>query len=145
MHDLLTIADEMNVERFSYYGYSWLALVGLQLAIRSDRVESLVMGGFPPLVGPYKEMLTVTNKTYQQASSNQNPCVADEQIPIDPEQVDWDNIQVQIDPNQTKQFVTMYEHLRNLMTWRFSSCWSFRDWLLPGKRIRLYMVRTSAV
>ncbi|MNE43386.1 hypothetical protein D3C80_1375560 [compost metagenome] len=71
------------------------------------------MGGFPPLDGPYDEMLTVTNKTYQQASSNHNPYVADEQVPIDPEQVDWDNIQVQIDPNQTKQFVTMYEHLRD--------------------------------
>ncbi|AIQ47947.1 hypothetical protein R70723_20090 [Paenibacillus sp. FSL R7-0273] len=114
VHDLLTIADEMNVERFSYYGYSWLALVGLQLAIRTDRLDSLVMGGFPPLDGPYKEMLIVTNKTYQQASSNQNTYVADEQVPIDPEQLDWDNIQVQIDPNQTKQFVTMYEHLRGV-------------------------------
>ncbi|MEK5446679.1 hypothetical protein NSS85_07490 [Paenibacillus sp. FSL R7-0331] len=102
----------MNIGKFSYYGYSWLALVGLQLAIRTDRLERLVMGGFPPLDGPYKEMLIVTNKTYQQASSNQNTYVAAEQVPIDPEQVDWDNIQVQIDPNQTKQFVTMYEHLR---------------------------------
>lgn len=36
----------MNIKKFSYYGYSWLALVGLQLAIRTNRLESLIMGGF---------------------------------------------------------------------------------------------------
>ncbi len=76
--DLLTIANEMNVKKFSYYGYSWLALVGLQLAIRTDRLESLIMGGFPPIDGPYKEMMVVTNKTYEQALSNQNSSVIEE-------------------------------------------------------------------
>ncbi|EHB62728.1 MULTISPECIES: hypothetical protein [Paenibacillus] len=109
--DILTIANEMNVKKFSYYGYSWLALVGLLLAIRTDRLESLIMGGFPPIDGPYKEMMVVTNKTYKQALSNQNASVVDEQSQISPEKVDWDNIQVKIDTNQTKQFVTMYEHL----------------------------------
>lgn len=109
--DFLTIADEMNVKKFSYYGYSWLALVGLQLAIRTDRLESLMMGGFPPLDGPYKEMMVVTNKTYEQAINNQNSDAYDEQNPISPEKVDWDNIKVKIDTDQTKQFVTMYKNL----------------------------------
>ena len=105
--DLITIADVMNVKKFSYYGYSWLALVGLQLAIRTDRLESLIMGGFPPIDGPYKEMMVVTMKTYEQALYNQNSPVINEH----PEKVEWDNIQVKIDTNQTKQFVTMYKNL----------------------------------
>ncbi|MDA7025452.1 alpha/beta hydrolase [Bacillus sp. CLL-7-23] len=109
--DLLTIADQMNVKNFSYYGYSWLALVGLQLAIRTDRLESLIMGGFPPIDGPYKEMMVVTNKTYEQALNNQHSPIIDEQNHISLEQIEWDNIQVKIDTNQTKQFVTMYENL----------------------------------
>lgn len=112
VNDLILIADEMNVNKFSYYGYSWLALVGLQLAIRTNRLESLIMGGFPPLDGPYKEMMVVTNKTYQQALDNQNSLVFDEQVNLEsPEEIDWDNIQVKIDTNQTKQFVTMYKNL----------------------------------
>ena len=109
--DLITIADEMNVKKFSYYGYSWLALVGLQLAIRTDRLESLIMGGFPPIDGPYKEMMVVTKKTYEQALDNQNSPAINEHDPIEPENFEWDNIQVKIDTNQTKQFVTMYKNL----------------------------------
>lgn len=109
--DLLTIANEMNVKKFSYYGYSWLALVGLQLAIRTDRLESLIMGGFPPIDGPYQEMMVVTNQTYEQTLSKQHSSVIDEQNLISPEKVDWDNIKVRIGTNQTKQFVTMYENL----------------------------------
>ncbi len=109
--DLLTIADEMNVKMFSYFGYSWLALVGLQLAIRTARLESLIMGGFPPLDGPYKEMMVVTNKTYEQALYHQNSSVIKDDAHINPEKVDWENIEVQIDTNQTKQFVTMYKNL----------------------------------
>ncbi|WNS44720.1 alpha/beta hydrolase [Paenibacillus sp. MMS20-IR301] len=111
VQDLLTIADEMNVGKFSYYGYSWLALVGLQLAIRTDRLEALIMGGFPPMDGPYQEMLIVTNHTYRQALSNLTLSDTDVQIPADPDPIDWDNIQVKINPAQTKQFVTMYESL----------------------------------
>ncbi|MBD8025040.1 alpha/beta hydrolase [Ureibacillus sp. Re31] len=110
--DLIKIADEMKVQKFSYYGYSWLALVGLQLAIRTDRLESLIMGGFPPLNGPYKEMMVVTNKTYEQALFNQNSPVMNEYNDVNPENGEWDNIQVKIDTNQTKQFVTMYKNLK---------------------------------
>ncbi|WP_338019707.1 hypothetical protein [Paenibacillus piscarius] len=103
----------MNVSKFSYYGYSWLALAGLQLAIRTDRLESLVMGGFPPLDGPYAEMLTVTNNTYQMAliqPASSDPAES-EQESAAPEATDWDNIRIQMVPEQTRQFVTLYESL----------------------------------
>ncbi|MFC7591838.1 alpha/beta fold hydrolase [Nonomuraea antimicrobica] len=51
VRDLLAVADAVGAERFAYYGYSWLALSGLQLAIRTDRLTALVMGGFPPYGG----------------------------------------------------------------------------------------------
>lgn len=111
-NDLLTIADKMNVMKFSYYGYSWLALVGLQLAIRTKRLESLIMGGFPPMDGPYKEMMVVTQKTYDQAVTNQHSPARNELKDFNsPEEIDWDNIEVKINPDQTKQFVTLYKHL----------------------------------
>lgn len=111
-NDLLIIADKMNVMKFSYYGYSWLALVGLQLAIRTKRLDSLIMGGFPPMGGPYKEMMIVTQKTYDQAVTNQHSPVRNETKDFNsPEEIDWDNIEVKINPYQTKQFVTLYKHL----------------------------------
>ncbi|MGG4144455.1 alpha/beta hydrolase [Paenibacillus algorifonticola] len=109
--DFLLIADEMKVATFSYYGYSWLALVGLQLAIRTNRLESLIMGGFPPYKGPYKEMMIVTEKTHEQALNN--PGISKEQFEENttPEEIDWNNIQIKLDPKQTKQFLTMYKNL----------------------------------
>ena len=68
--DLLAVADAAGADRFAYYGYSWLALAGLQLGIRSDRLAALVMGGFPPLDGPYTEMLQVTVATHEMAIAN---------------------------------------------------------------------------
>ncbi|WP_167629506.1 alpha/beta fold hydrolase [Listeria valentina] len=111
--DLLTIADQMKIRTFSYYGYSWLALAGLQLDIRTDRLESLIMGGFPPVDGPYKEMLIVTRKTYEQALASQNEFLVQEQEAISHEEIDWENIQVKIDPKQTQQFLKLYEALEN--------------------------------
>src|SRR5947209_18091564 len=67
-NDLLAVADAAEAEQFAYYGYSWLAMVGLQLAIRTDRLSALAMGGFSPLNGPYEEMLRVTTVTYEMAS-----------------------------------------------------------------------------
>src|SRR4029453_3987614 len=43
---LLAVADATGADRFAYYGYSWLALSGLQLALRTDHLSALVMGGF---------------------------------------------------------------------------------------------------
>jgi pimeloyl-ACP methyl ester carboxylesterase len=113
VNDFLLIADEMNVRNFSYYGYSWLALVGLQLAIRTNRLDSLIMGGFPPYEGPYREMMVVTQKTYEQAQHNQLEPVTSNIEPWNPEDIDWDHIPVTIDPAVTKQFVTMYSSLLN--------------------------------
>ncbi|NOU72978.1 alpha/beta hydrolase [Paenibacillus sp. LMG 31458] len=109
--DFLYIADEMNVKNFSYYGYSWLALVGLQLAIRSNRLESLVMGGFPPYEGPYQEMMIVTNKTHMQALSTQRKGIRQPEGAWNLDNMDWENIEVTIDPRVTKQFVTLYQSL----------------------------------
>lgn len=110
--DLLLIADEMNVKSFSYYGYSWLALIGLQLAIRTNRLESLVMGGFPPYNGPYQEMLIVTQKTHTQALNNQNEAAEKSSMETEnPDEIDWDNIKVSMDTRVTAQFVALYESL----------------------------------
>jgi len=109
--DMLTIADAMGVRRFSYYGYSWLALAGLQLAIRTDRLEGLAMGGYPPLEGPYKEMLIVTTYTYEQALDNGKQTVVPQEGTEQLEAFDWDNVQVAIDPRVAQQFVTLYTSL----------------------------------
>jgi pimeloyl-ACP methyl ester carboxylesterase len=58
--DYLAIADAAGARRFLYYGYSWGAVTGLQLAIRTDRMTAFIAGGFPMLEGPYAEMLQVT-------------------------------------------------------------------------------------
>ena len=68
--DLLAVADAAGADRFAYYGYSWLALAGLQLAIRTDRLSALVMGGYPPVDGPYAPMLQVTMATHEMAMAN---------------------------------------------------------------------------
>lgn len=111
VNDFLHIADEMNVKCFSYYGYSWLALIGLQLAIRSNRLDSLVMGGFPPYDGPYQEMMVVTNKTHTQALSNQNEAAKYSEGSENPKEMDWENITVTMDTRVTEQFVTLYQSL----------------------------------
>lgn len=111
--DFLLIANEMNIHQFSYYGYSWLALAGLQLAIRTDRLESLIMGGFPPLDGPYKEMMVVTNKTYEQAVKNHSTYNDKKSVQeeYETDTFDWENVEVNMAPDQTKQYVTMYQDL----------------------------------
>lgn len=57
--DILELADRLEIDRFAWYGYSWGAVVGLQLASRTDRLTALVEGGWPPLGAPYKEMVTI--------------------------------------------------------------------------------------
>lgn len=109
--DFLRIADEMKVERFSYYGYSWLALAGLQLAVRSSRLESLIMGGYPPYEGPYREMLIVTQKTYEQTLNTYEHSEKGLNAGTSPEEIDWDTVQVSTNSAQTKQFVTLYQSL----------------------------------
>jgi pimeloyl-ACP methyl ester carboxylesterase len=86
VRDVLAVADATRARRFVWIGYSWTAVVGLQLAIRTKRLEGLVMGGFPPLDGPYPEMLARTVQLVESA---------------EPENV----------PRQ-RQWVAMYEGLR---------------------------------
>jgi pimeloyl-ACP methyl ester carboxylesterase len=105
--DLLSISDAAGVDRFAYYGYSWLALAGLQLALRTDRLTALVLGGFPPLDGPYHEMLAVTRAAEAMAASPPSEEAQD----VTPG--DWDSVNVQSDPAQTRQFVTLYEALQD--------------------------------
>ncbi|MFI5933358.1 alpha/beta fold hydrolase [Actinoplanes sp. NPDC051494] len=104
--DLLGIADAAGVERFAYYGYSWLGLAGLQLAIRTDRLTAVAMGGFPPLDGPYEAMLKVTHATHRAAVEQ-----GSEPVP-EAEPGDWDAAGISLDPDQTRQYVTLYESLR---------------------------------
>lgn len=108
--DVLAIADAADAGVFAYYGCSWLALSGLQLAIRTDRLRALVMGGYPPVDGPYKSMLAVTRAAH--AMSIQGP--AQEGMPvIETEPGDWDAVPVQTNEEQTRQFVTLYEELQD--------------------------------
>ncbi len=105
--DLLAIADAAGADRFAYYGYSWLALAGLQLAVRTDRLTALAMGGFPPLGGPYDAMLAVTWATHEAAIANAGATPAPAAEPGD-----WDAAEVTLTPDQTQQYVTLYESLR---------------------------------
>jgi pimeloyl-ACP methyl ester carboxylesterase len=104
--DLLAVADAAGADRFAYYGYSWLALAGLQLAIRTDRLTALAMGGFPPLGGPYGPMLAVTNTAHRMALAGPDGN-AGEVVPGD-----WDSVEFTQTPDQTQQYVTLYESLQ---------------------------------
>ncbi|MEV6927782.1 alpha/beta hydrolase [Dactylosporangium sp. NPDC051485] len=108
--DVTAVADAAGVDRFAYYGYSWLALAGLHLALRTERVAALAMGGYPPLGGPQAEMLKVTTATHARAVSNatgqprdRKPAAAD---------ADWSTAEVTLSEGQTRQFVTLYEALQ---------------------------------
>lgn len=58
--DLLAVADAAGFDRFAYWGYSWGAAVGLQLAARTDRLTALALGGWPPWGAPYADILRAT-------------------------------------------------------------------------------------
>ena len=110
--DLLAVADAAGADRFAYYGYSWLALAGLQLAVRTDRLTALVMGGFPPLEGPYAQMLQVTIATHQLAISA--PSTASSPPPAEPsDEPDWSQVEMTLSETQTRQFVTLYQALQD--------------------------------
>jgi pimeloyl-ACP methyl ester carboxylesterase len=122
--DFLAVADAAGAARFAWYGYSWLALAGLQLAIRSDRVAALVMGGWPPIDGPYAEMLRITIATHGMAgapSSARQGAAGDAATaapasepapPSSPEELDWSTVEVTLSEAQTRQFVTLYQALQ---------------------------------
>lgn len=107
--DFLCIADAAEADTFAYYGYSWLALSGLQLGIRTNRLTALIMGGFPPLNGPYQEMLKVTMATYDLALAPKNNT---SEMTQQSDEVDWEMVEVTLSEAQTKQFVTLYHALQ---------------------------------
>lgn len=107
-NDLLSIAAAAGADRFAYAGYSWLGLSGLQLALRTQRLWALVMGGYPPIDGPYREMLVVTRAAHALSTTPKQP--GNEQVAVEPG--DWDSGQIQTDAAQTGQFVTLYEALQ---------------------------------
>jgi pimeloyl-ACP methyl ester carboxylesterase len=113
--DLLAVAGAAGADRFAFYGYSWLALAGLQLAVRSDRLSALAMGGFPPLDGPYAEMLRVTTATHELAVANAASPAGTATPPSgEPAgETDWSQVEVTLTEDQTRQFVTLYENLQD--------------------------------
>jgi pimeloyl-ACP methyl ester carboxylesterase len=111
--DLLAVADAVGADRFAYYGYSWLALVGLQLAIRTDRLTALVMGGFPAIGGPYAEMLRVTAAAHDMSTAPRAaPQPGQPKTGQPPDEFDWSSVEVTMTPAQTRQFVTLYQSLQ---------------------------------
>jgi len=120
--DFLAVADAAGAERFAWYGYSWLALAGLQLAIRTDRLTALAMGAWPPLGGPYAEMLRVTIATHdlasapssdrQGASGDDATATPASEPASSPEELDWSTVEVTLSEAQTRQFVTLYQALQ---------------------------------
>ena len=109
--DFLAVADSAGADRFAWYGYSWLAVAGLQLAIRTDRVSALVMGGFPPIDGPYTDYLRVTTATHRMTTEPRDPA-APATAPAAPDEVDWSSVEVTMSEAQTRQFVTLYQALQ---------------------------------
>lgn len=109
--DFLAIADAAGAVQFAYYGYSWLALSGLQLAVRTNRLSALIMGGFPPIDGPYEEMLQVTQATHTMAINNRDKSEQSQSQTL--EEMDWSQVEVTMSVAQTKQFVTLYQHLQD--------------------------------
>jgi pimeloyl-ACP methyl ester carboxylesterase len=105
--DLLAVADAAGADRFAYDGYSWLAQIGLQLALRTERLSALVMGGFPPLDGPYEAMLRVTVAANEMARAPVEP-----QPPPASDEPDWSSATMTLSDAQTRQFVTLYQALR---------------------------------
>ncbi len=68
--DLLGVADAAGFDRFAYWGYSWSGAVGLQLASRTERLSALVIGGWPPLDGPYGAILNAARKKLPQPEAS---------------------------------------------------------------------------
>lgn len=65
--DILAVADAAGLDRFAWFGFSWGAVVGLQLASRigtgsASRLTALACGGWPPLGGQYAETLGYTEE-----------------------------------------------------------------------------------
>lgn len=91
--DLLAIADTAGVDRFAFWGPSWGAVIGLQLALATDRLSALALSGFPPLDGPYAAMLHSVRALAGVDGAGQDLALPD------------------TTRAEYRQFVTYYEHL----------------------------------
>ena len=140
--DLLAIADAGGAADFAYYGYSWLALSGLQLALRTDRLWALVMGGYPPMGGPYQAMLAVTRAAHAMSSPPTNGTASDW---ADVTPGDWDAVSIQTTEAQTRQFVTLYEALDGFDDTAAVLPATCRGSRLPARTTRSTTVRTGAM
>ena len=60
--EILAVANAEHADRFAWYGFSWGAVVGLQLAVRTNRLTALALGGWPPLGGQYQDTLAAAIK-----------------------------------------------------------------------------------
>lgn len=70
--DVLAVADAAGAERFAWFGYSWSGVVGLQLALRTQRLSALICGGWPPLGAPYREMARVAGAIAERSEQPKN-------------------------------------------------------------------------
>jgi len=89
--DMLRVADAAGVDEFAWWGYSFGGVVGMQLALRTERVSALAMTGFPPIDGPYAGMLR-----YSRALAGVEVDAFGAEIPLEQRA-------------QLAQFVTFYE------------------------------------
>src|SRR5262245_2399155 len=101
VRDILAVADAAGADRFAWYGYSWLGVTGLQIANASDRLTGLALGGWPPIDGPYEAMLKVTTAGWELATGKRQSQGEDA----------WASASLQ--PDQSKQFLTLYTVLRD--------------------------------
>src|SRR3989442_352494 len=76
-------------------------------------IEIEVEGDGPPVNGPYAAMLRVTTAPDEmavEAAAKTDEVAADQQPAI--EAGDWSSVQVTMSPDQTRQFVTLYQALQ---------------------------------
>lgn len=59
--DHLAVVDAAGFDTFAYTGYSWGGSTGIRMALETDRISALMIGGWPVLGAPWKTLLdTVT-------------------------------------------------------------------------------------
>ena len=61
--DYVTVADAAGVDRFFATGYSWSGVMAKQVVMRTDRCAGIICGGWPPLGGPYAQILEQVMQT----------------------------------------------------------------------------------
>jgi pimeloyl-ACP methyl ester carboxylesterase len=59
VNDYLAVADAAGLTDFILLGYSWSASAAIEVAHRTSRCSALVVGGWPPLDSPHRELRDV--------------------------------------------------------------------------------------